>query len=119
MVDKFTEHQHVLLASIAAARGFSCDQTEDNLVLETEDFSTSDHNAIAKTLLGQTASLEDLASVETILNYIKKLPNYQRLVAEAKAHLIDAGFTVPEPNVIETFQPGTIGWMRQLIDMCK
>lgn len=108
-----------LLSSIASARGFEYRREDDVLVLENDEFSTSDQNKIVKELLGQTATTKELASVDTILSYIKKLPNYEQLIAEAKDMLVAQGVDLPEPTVIETYQPNTIGWMRQLIDICK
>lgn len=117
--NKFNTHQHALLSSIATARGFKYHQDDNNAVLESADFTTDDRHIIAKHLLGLTATLEDLSTIDSILNYIKKLPNYDQLVSEAREYLEKEGITLPNPSVIETFQPGTIGWMRQLIDICK
>ena len=119
MENKFDKHQCALLSSIANAKGFQLRQDDDVTILENADFSSSDHNVIAKNLLGLTATVDDLASTDAIINYIKKLPNYDKLIAEAREYLESEGITIPRSGVIETFQPGTIGWMRQLIDICK
>jgi hypothetical protein len=115
------EHRHILLASIARGRGlkyspkFGLVDPETNEPLSGGD----DWNKIAKDLLGQTATVKDIRSVDSIINYIKKLPNYEELVAAARDTLGKQGITLPENKTIETFQPGTIGWMRQMIDICK
>ena len=119
MENKFDKHQHALLSSIANARGFQLRQDDDVTILENTEFASADQNVIAKNLLGLTATIDDLASTDAIINYIKKLPNYDKLIAEAREYLESEGITVPRSGVIETFQPGTIGWMRQLIDICK
>jgi hypothetical protein len=79
----------------------------------------NDWNQIAKQLLGLTATTKDIRSVENILSYIKKLPNYDELVAGARETLGKQGIELPRANQIESYQPGTIGWMRQLIDIVK
>jgi hypothetical protein len=69
--------------------------------------------------LGQTATVSDIKSFESIITYIKKLPNYEELVAAAKETLAKQGMELPENKYIESFQPGSIGWMRQMIDLVK
>jgi len=113
------EHRHILLASIARARGFKYSYKNGLVNPETDEVITKDPNKIAKDLLGQTATANDIKSVESITNYIKKLPNYEELVAAARETLGKQGVELPENIKIETFQPGTIGWMRQMIEICK
>lgn len=84
---------------------------------ETNELVTKDPNQIAKTLLGQTATPSTLDSVEGIIGYIKKLPNYEELVADARETFEKDGLELPDPKKVESFQPGTIGWMRQMIDI--
>jgi hypothetical protein len=79
----------------------------------------NDWNQIAKDLLGQTATTKDIRSVDTILSYIKKLPNYEELVAGARETLGKQGIELPKANQLESYQPGSIGWMRSLIDIVK
>jgi hypothetical protein len=58
-------------------------------------------------------------SVEGIISYIKKLPNYEELVADARETFEKDGLELPKEGQLESFQPGTIGWMRQMIDVVK
>ena len=95
------ENKLVLLASIARAR-------ELELVENWED-----SDQLAKEYLGQTAIAKDLATVESIVDFIKKLPRYEELVESARA----AGLDLPRADTIEIYQPGTIGWMRRLINL--
>ena len=95
------ENKLVLLASIARAR-------ELELVESWED-----SDQLAKEYLGQTAIAKDLATVESIVSFIKKLPRYEELVESARA----AGLDLPRADTIETYHPGTIGWMRRLINL--
>lgn len=109
------EHKDIILDSIAQARGFKYSATEGLLDPETDEIITNDPNKIAKDLLGQTATYKDLELAERIINYIKKLPNYDELVESAR----QAGLDLPENKYIETYQPGTTDWMRHIMDICK
>jgi hypothetical protein len=95
------ENKQTLLASIAKARELEL----------TESWEDTDQ--LAKEYLGQTAVAKDLATVESIVNFIKKLPRYEELVESARA----AGMDLPRADTIETYQPGSIGWMRRLINL--
>ena len=95
------ENKQTLLASIAKARD-----------LELAE-SWEDTDQRAKEYLGQTAVAKDLATVESIVDFIKKLPRYEELVESARA----AGMDLPRADTIETYQPGSIGWMRRLINL--
>jgi hypothetical protein len=113
------EHRHILLSSIARARGMKYSYKNGLVDPETDEVITKDPNKMAKDLLGQTATVNDIKSFESIIAYIKKLPNYEELVAAARETLAKQGMELPENRQIETFQPGTIGWMRQMIDLVK
>lgn len=117
--DNDLDYKHVLLSSIANARGLKYCYENQTSVLETEEIVTEDANKIAKELLGQTATVKDLESLDSIINYVKKLPSYETLVAEARKELSEHGINLPENKYIETFEPGSLGWMRQMIDICK
>jgi hypothetical protein len=115
------EHRHILLSSIARARGlkyspkFGLLHADTNEPLEGGD----DWNTITKQLLGQTAQVRDIKSVDAIIAYIMKLPNYDELVAGARETLGRQGIELPKANQVESYQPGTIGWMRQMIEIVK
>lgn len=113
------EHRHILLSSIARARGFKYSYKNGLMDPETDTTITKDPNKMAKDLLGQTATANDIKSVESITAYIKKLPNYEELVASARETLGRQGVELPENRTVETFQPGSIGWMRQMIEICR
>ena len=115
------EHRHIVLSSIARARGMKYSPKHGLLNPQTDELlpNGNDWNQIAKELLGQTATTKDIRSVENILNYIKKLPNYEELVAAARETLGRQGIELPKANQVESYHPGTIGWMRQLIDIVK
>lgn len=115
------EHRHIVLSSIARARGLKYSPKFGLVDPETNEPvpGGDDWNTISKQLLGQTATLKDIRSVDAIINYIKKLPNYEELVAAARETLGRQGIELPENKKVETFQPGSIGWMRQMIEICK
>lgn len=115
------EHRHILLSSIARARGMKYSPKNGLVDPETNETvpNGDDWNVIAKQLLGQTATVKDIRSVETIINYIKKLPNYEELIAAAQETLGRSGIELPKKEAVESFQPGSIGWMRQMIDIVK
>jgi hypothetical protein len=113
------EHRHILLSSIARARGMKYSAKNGLVDPETDEVITKDPNKMAKDLLGQTATVNDIKSFESIITYIKKLPNYEELVAAAKETLAKQGMELPENKYIESFHPGSIGWMRQMIDIVK
>jgi hypothetical protein len=95
------QNKQTLLASIAKARDLEL----------TENWEDTDQ--LAKEYLGQTAIAKDLATVESIVDFIKKLPRYEDLIESARL----AGMDLPRADTIETYQPGTIGWMRRLINL--
>jgi len=115
------EHRHILLSSIARARGMKYSPKSGLVDPETNEPvpGGDDWNTIAKQLLGQTATVKDIRSVEAITNYIKKLPNYEELIAAAQETLGRSGINLPKKEAVESYRPGTIGWMRQMIDIVK
>lgn len=117
-------HRHILLNSIGKARksdehpeGLKWSYTRGLVDRATEEVVTNDPNQIAKILLGQTATAEIAVSFHKIINFIKKLPNYEELTADAREALGKQGIEIPDHKQIESFQPGSIGWMRQMIDI--
>ena len=113
------EHRHILLSSIARARGmkyspkFGLVDPETNEPVPNGD----DWNVISKQLLGQTASTKDIKSVESIINYIKKLPNYEELIAAAQETLGRSGIELPKKESLEHYAPNSPSWMRKIIDI--
>jgi hypothetical protein len=57
--------------------------------------------------------------VENIIAYIRKLPNYEELVAAARETLGRSGIELPKNEALESYQPGTIGWMHKMINIVK
>lgn len=115
------EHRHILLSSIARARGMKYSPKMGLVDPETNEPMPNgdDWNVIAKQLLGQTATVKDIRSVDNIINYIKKLPNYEELVAAARETLGKQGISLPESNKLEHYTPNSPSWMRQIMDMIR
>jgi len=118
------QHRHILLNSIGKARvsdeypqGLKWSFNKGLVDRATEEVITKDPNTIAKMLLGQTATAEIAMSFPKIMNFIKKLPNYEDLTADARPTLAKQGIEIPDHKQVESYQPGTIGWMRQMIDI--
>ena len=115
------EHRHILLSSIARARGLKYSPKYGLLHADTNEPlpGGDDWNNIAKQLLGQTATVKDIKTVEKIIAYIIKLPNYDELVSAARETLGKQGIELPMKEAFESWQPGSIGWMRRMIDIVK
>lgn len=102
------KNKEILLSSIAEAKGL---QYSSELGLVEGEISITDNNQIAKRLLGQMTSDKDLATVESIVNVIIKLPNYEKLIETARKEL-----ELPRQNTIESFQIGTVAWFRRMME---
>jgi len=112
-------HRHIILSSIANARGLKWSFQNGLVNRETNEVITKDPNEIAKKLLGQTATPKDLADPEAIIDYIIKLPNYEELVAKARENLEKEGIQLPQAGTVESYQPGTSAWFRKMIEIVK
>lgn len=112
-------HRHVILASIAKARGMKWSFQNGLVNRETNEVISRDPNEIAKKLLGQTATSKNLEDPEAIIDYIIKLPNYEELVADARETLGKEGVSLPEANKLESYTPGTGAWFRKMIEIVK
>lgn len=106
--------KQTLLASIAKARNYKWDEGK-LYTLDTNELVSEDAHEISKHLLGQTATVKTLESLESIVDYIIKLPAYETLIAEAK----EAGLNFPDQKSIEEYKPGSGAWFRRMIEMIK
>jgi len=109
------EKRDLLLAAVAEAKGYFYN---NGLVERATDqiVATSDHE-IAKILFGQMAIENDIATVESILNILTKIPNYEKLLKDSKNALAESGIELPAAAQIESHQTGTPGWFRRMMDM--
>jgi len=113
------EHRHILLSSIARAKNLKYSPKFGLLDPDSNEVISNDWNVITKELLGQTATIKDIKTVDSIINYIKKLPNYEELIAAARETLGKQGLELPTKEAFESYKPGSIGWMRSIIDLVK
>jgi hypothetical protein len=113
------EHRHILLSSIARARSLKYSPKHGLVDPETNEPipQGDDWNVIAKKLLGQSATVKDIRSVESIISYIKKLPNYEELIAAAQETLGRSGIELPKKEALEHYTPNSPSWMRKIIDI--
>ena len=113
------EHRHIVLSSIARAKNLKYSHKFGLVDPDSNETITKDWNVIAKELLGQTATINDIKTVDSIINYIKKLPNYEELIAAARETLGKQNVELPTKEAFESYKPGSIGWMRSIIDLVK
>lgn len=115
------EHRHIVLSSIARAKGLKYSPKFGLLHGDTEEpvENGDDWNVIAKQLLGQTATIKDIKSIDKIIAYIMKLPAYEELIAAARETLGRQGIELPVKEAFESYTPGSIGWMRKMIDIVR
>lgn len=112
-------HRHIILASIAKAKGMKWSFQNGLMNRETNETLTKDPREIAKKLLGLSATEKNLDDPESIIDYIIKLPNYEELVADARETLGKEGVELPTANQLESYTPGTNAWFRKMIETVK
>jgi len=112
-------HRHIILASIAKARGMKWSFQNGLTNRETGEVVSRDPNEIAKKLLGQTATPKNLEDPEAIIDFIIKLPNYEDLIADARDTLGKEGVQLPVAGKVESFVPGSGAWFRKMIEVIK
>jgi hypothetical protein len=112
-------HRHVIFASIAKARGMKWSPNNGLMSGDGKELITKDANEIAKKLLGQTATVKNLADPEAVIDYIIKLPNYEELIADARETLEREGVKLPQAGKVESYTPGTGAWFRKMIEVVK
>ena len=115
------EHRHIVLSSLARARGMKYSPKFGLLHGDTEEpvENGDDWNVISKQLLGQTATIKDIKNVDAILAYVIKLPNYDELIAGARETLGRQGIELPVKEAFESYVPGSNAWMRRMINIVK
>ena len=89
------QHRMIMIASIAKAQGYKWSPTNGLVDRITNEPVTKDPNEVAKTLMGDGASADDMRSVETINAKIKTDPNYENLVKDAKDYFEKEGLKLP------------------------
>ena len=110
-------HRMVILSSIARARGvkfspkFGLVDPESN-----EPIPGGDNWAnIAKKLLGPSATEQTIRTPEAIIDFIKKLPNYEELIGAARETLAKDGIELPKAGQIESLADKHLSRLKELL----
>jgi hypothetical protein len=92
----------IMLSSIARGRGLKFSPKFGVVDPNNGDAVVSANwDEIAKILLGQGATAKDTRTVESILEFIKELPEYEELVAGARETFAKAGKELPYESLAE------------------
>jgi hypothetical protein len=95
--------RNVLMNSIAKSMGYKLNQVGGIADRATDKIITDSPDAVAKLLLNKTATRQDLASVESILQSLSTDPNRDAKLADFKQHMEREG--LPFLESAELYQP--------------
>lgn len=88
--------RNVLMNSIAKSMGYKLNQVSGIADRATNQLISNDPDKVAKLLLDKTATRQDLASVENILQALSTDPNRDAKLADFKEHMERAGLPFME-----------------------
>jgi len=91
--------RNVLMNSIAKSMGYKLNQLAGIADRTTNKLITDDPDRVAKLLLNRTATRQDLASVETILQALSTDPNRDAKLADFRAHMEREGLPFLEDTM--------------------
>lgn len=94
--------RNVLMNSIAKSKGYKLNQNAGIADRATNTLITNDPDAVAKLLLNRTATRQDLASVETILQALSTDPDREAKLADFRAHMEREGLPFMEDTMEST-----------------
>ena len=83
--------RNVLMNSMAKSLGYKLNQIAGIADRNTDEIITDDPDAVAKMLLNRTATRQDLASVETILQALSTDPKREEKLADFREHMAREG----------------------------
>jgi hypothetical protein len=107
--------RNVLMNSIAKSMGYKLNQIAGIADRETNEIITDDPDQVAKMLLNKTATRQDLASVESILQAISTDPQREAKLADFREHMKREG--LPFLESAELLQPVTdVNFLARLRD---
>jgi hypothetical protein len=86
----------LLMSSVAKAQGLKWSYLNGLMDRATNKTITKNPDEIAKRILGKNATGKDLASVESIINVIKKRKDYKDLIAQAQTDFEKKGLSLNE-----------------------
>jgi len=90
------KERNVLMNSIAKSLGYKLNQIAGIADRETNKIITDDPDRVAKLLLNKTATRQDLASVETILQALSTDPDREAKLADFREHMKREGLPFME-----------------------
>jgi hypothetical protein len=96
--------RNVLMNSLAKSMGYKLNQIAGIADRATNKLITDDPDRVAKLLLNKTATRQDLASVESILQAISTDPQRDAKLADFKAHMEREGIPFMESAVVNPYQ---------------
>jgi hypothetical protein len=111
--------RNVLMNSIAKSLGYKLNQLAGIADRDTNKIITDDPDRVAKLLLNPTATRQDLASVETILQALSTDPKRDAKLADFKQHMEREGLPFLESTTKSTdlYQPVTdVNFLAKLRD---
>jgi len=97
------KERNVLMNSIAKSMGYKLNQIAGIADRVTNKIITDDPDAVAKMLLNKTATRQDLASVESILQALSTDPKREEKLADFREHMKREG--LPFLESAEIYQP--------------
>jgi hypothetical protein len=107
--------RNVLMNSIAKSMGYKLNQIAGIADRVTNEIITDDPDAVAKLLLDKTATRQDLASVETILQALSTDPKRDAKLADFKQHMEREG--LPFLESAQLYSPVTdVNFLARLRD---
>lgn len=95
------QHRQILMSSLATAQGMKWSANSGLMDRDTGELISTNPAEIAQKLLGPTAQMDDLESVETIITKAKTLPNYEQLVADARETFAKMDLELPENTELD------------------
>ena len=99
------KERNVLMNSIAKSMGYKLNQIAGIANRESNEIISDDPDAVAKMLLNKTATRQDLASVETILQALSTDPQREQKLADFREHMKREG--LPFLESAEIYKPVT------------
>ena len=97
--------RNVLMNSIAKSMGYKLNQTAGIADRNTNEIITDNPDKVAKLLLNKTATQQDLASVENILQALSTDSQREAKLADFKAHMEREGLPFMESQAEPLYQP--------------
>jgi hypothetical protein len=97
------KERNVLMNSIAKSMGYKLNQIAGIADRATNEIITDDPDQVAKMLLNRTATRQDLASVESILQALSTDPKREEKLADFREHMKREG--LPFLESAELYQP--------------